>query len=385
MLLAHPACIDGDTEVLTEYRGWVKLRDVKITDRVYDGVEFVSHNGCQLSGIKEVINRFGIDMTLDHKFLIGNEWKEAKDVSVEDERRGIFKYNGNDDYLSRMCQLQSDTRNVETKCFKSKQTWRQKMQGLYKRYLPQYDKHSYMENMERDEGALQQHSRQELRWTWYNLRQKVGRFQFVLQRYVGRILGHAHFGKNRCEFELHKIKLQMDKSKRATKEQADNSIFELQRRENSFSGISEDDRFKSLCFNRKIEQGNVSRRRSDRCEKFNLWDKKSSKKRFKEVYDLVDAGKRNRFLVRNLKGDMYISHNSAGHGLNLQKGGSTIVWYGFTWSLELYQQFNARLYRQGQEKPVRAFHIAVGDIEEKLMRALADKEVTQDKLLESLK
>ena len=77
--------------------------------------------------------------------------------------------------------------------------------------------------------------------------------------------------------------------------------------------------------------------------------------------------------------------SSAGHGLNLQFGGSLIVWYGFTWSLELYQQFNARLYRQGQTKSVRVFHLAVGEIENHLMSMLMSKEVTQDKLLASLK
>lgn len=76
---------------------------------------------------------------------------------------------------------------------------------------------------------------------------------------------------------------------------------------------------------------------------------------------------------------------SAGHGLNLQDGGSLIVWYGFTWSLELYQQFNARLHRQGQTKKVRAMHIAVGDIEHDLMTALAKKDVVQSELLEVLK
>ena len=76
---------------------------------------------------------------------------------------------------------------------------------------------------------------------------------------------------------------------------------------------------------------------------------------------------------------------SAGHGLNLQDGGSLIVWYGFTWSLELYQQFNARLHRQGQTKKVRAMHIAVGDIEHDLMTALAKKDAVQSELLEVLK
>ena len=76
---------------------------------------------------------------------------------------------------------------------------------------------------------------------------------------------------------------------------------------------------------------------------------------------------------------------SAGHGLNLQNGGAIIVWYGFTWSLELYQQFNARLNRQGQTKTVRIFHIAVGDIEDKLMKTLAKKDIVQANLLEVLK
>lgn len=83
---------------------------------------------------------------------------------------------------------------------------------------------------------------------------------------------------------------------------------------------------------------------------------------------------------------MLLAHPaSAGHGLNLQFGGSTIVWYGFTWSLELYQQFNKRLHRQGQKNTVRQLHIAVGDVETRLMETLASKDVTQATLLEKLK
>jgi len=76
---------------------------------------------------------------------------------------------------------------------------------------------------------------------------------------------------------------------------------------------------------------------------------------------------------------------SCGFGLNLQHGGSLIVWYGFTWSLELYQQFNARLHRQGQTEKVRVMHIAVGEVEYRLMSTLAKKDVTQDILLKALK
>jgi SNF2 family DNA or RNA helicase len=84
---------------------------------------------------------------------------------------------------------------------------------------------------------------------------------------------------------------------------------------------------------------------------------------------------------------MLLAHPaSAGHGLNLQRGGSLLIWYGLNWSLELYQQFNARLHRQGQEKPVRIVHIVAKDtIDERVMIALSDKEAVQDNLLNALK
>jgi SNF2 family DNA or RNA helicase len=75
---------------------------------------------------------------------------------------------------------------------------------------------------------------------------------------------------------------------------------------------------------------------------------------------------------------------SAGHGLNLQHGGSLAVWFGFTWSLENYQQLNKRLHRSGQKNTVRLVHIAVGAVEYRLMKALAKKDVTQADLLRSL-
>lgn len=77
---------------------------------------------------------------------------------------------------------------------------------------------------------------------------------------------------------------------------------------------------------------------------------------------------------------------SVGYGLNLQDGGHTIVWYGLTWSLELYQQANARLYRQGQEKPVIIHHlVAEGTVDEQVMKALEAKDMSQAALLAALK
>lgn len=77
---------------------------------------------------------------------------------------------------------------------------------------------------------------------------------------------------------------------------------------------------------------------------------------------------------------------SAGHGLNLQHGGSVIVWYGLNWNLEYYQQFNGRLYRQGQTKPVRIIHlVAKGCLDERVMQVLEQKDATQQALINALK
>lgn len=77
---------------------------------------------------------------------------------------------------------------------------------------------------------------------------------------------------------------------------------------------------------------------------------------------------------------------SAGHGLNLQSGGSILVWFGLTWSLELYQQTVARLWRQGQENTVSVIHIiAAKTIDERIMDALEAKDNTQKALIEAVK
>lgn len=77
---------------------------------------------------------------------------------------------------------------------------------------------------------------------------------------------------------------------------------------------------------------------------------------------------------------------SVGHGINLQQGGSTLVWFGLTWSLELYQQTNARLWRQGQKHAVVIQHlVTAGTHDEDVMRALERKDMGQAALIEAVK
>lgn len=84
---------------------------------------------------------------------------------------------------------------------------------------------------------------------------------------------------------------------------------------------------------------------------------------------------------------MLLAHlASAGHGLNLQEGGSIIIWYGLTWSLELYQQANARLHRQGQKNTVRIYRLLTeGTVDARVAEALEGKGIRQEELLEKLK
>ena len=77
---------------------------------------------------------------------------------------------------------------------------------------------------------------------------------------------------------------------------------------------------------------------------------------------------------------------SAGHGLNIQDGGHILIWFGLTWSLELYQQTNARLWRQGQNQTVTIHHIVCKDtVDEDVMAALTYKDITQEKLIAAVK
>ena len=81
-----------------------------------------------------------------------------------------------------------------------------------------------------------------------------------------------------------------------------------------------------------------------------------------------------------------ISPASAGHGLNIQKGGHILIWFSLVWSLEMYQQTNARLWRQGQEELVTAHHIVCMDtVDEDVLKALEQKDTTQQRLIAAVK
>ncbi|MEW8994421.1 SNF2-related protein [Clostridium sp.] len=115
---------------------------------------------------------------------------------------------------------------------------------------------------------------------------------------------------------------------------------------------------------------------------------KHDKERIRERFEVTEISSSDDITKWN-KGEIKvaIAHPaSTGHGLNLQAGGSTVIWFGLTWSLELYQQANARLWRQGQKETVVIHHIvSKGTIDEEVMNALQKKQMGQDVLINAVK
>lgn len=254
MLMGHPACLHPRTQVLTEHRGWVRIVDVTNFERVFDGEEFVSHGGCSFSGVKEVIDVFGVTMTPGHRLLVNGIWRTGEDVRgySHTRRTASYQYQGDDKYLSEMCEVRESVEDTKT---------------------------------ERSEAQSTE---------------------------------------------------PRDDCKRSSSQREGVQV---------------------------SEEPEVS-----------------------DVYDLVDCGPRHQFLVRNFTGEMFISHNSIGHGLNLQQGGHNLVWFGLPWSLDLYEQFNARLYRQGQTAPVICHRILTDNTLDMGVRdALVDKAGTQDSIRDAIR
>lgn len=231
-LVMHPACLHPDTEVLTKARGWVRMVDVGVHEEVYDGDEFVFHEGCISSGVKPVVQKWGLVMTYGHRMLTDTGWEFAESLTQYGEQRHLarYEYTGPNEYLAEMA--------------------------------PPWNGETYT----RDDEEVAHH----------------------------------------------------------------------------------------------------------------------------EVFDLAFCGPRNRFLVRNPVGEVFISHNSGGHGLNLQHGGHRLTWFGCPWDLELFQQLAQRIgqvrqAQSGYERPPIYNYLVIKDtIEERIISALAAKATTQEDLVASV-
>lgn len=385
LLLVHPACLHPETEVLTEYRGWVKIIEVRSDEKVHDGVEFVNHTGCQYSGYKEVVERFGIFMTPDHKLLIDDVWVEAKDVKsdLHTKRKALFSVGAtNEVSICPMPPMRKRSGDALTKCAAPQQKGEQALLSMYEGSVPLYDGDSFLEFLAWSTLSSKRLIRQKLWWSWDICVSTMGGVQELLRRYAPYLQGWVDNRTCRCQQRVLQGELHMGNSIETTVEQKEQSTVGVPRGEDAPSRAMPKNGTGQGETNPLPEQTQQRRGSSESCDGIEI-PKQPQKS---HVYDLVNCGPRNRFLIRNPDGEVFISHNSAGHGLNLQKGGChDVCWYSIPFDLELYDQANARVHRQGVKNSVTVHHIVAEDtIDEAIMRLLKRKDKVQTALLEYL-
>jgi len=397
LMIGHPACLHPDTQVLTKRNGWVRIVDVDRDDHVFDGVEFVSHDGCSYSGYKEVINVFGITMTPDHKILINNEWVEGQHARTNKKTAGEAIYRGKIPYTGIGCVSKMSDRSdhASPKLCKAQPGKPESLSILRGGELAPDDPHSYLPDMEGYEGEVQQSKDREgvpqLRGTWDRSLPRMGGIRELLHRYVGRIFGRSNHRENQREWSLLQGELHLGFNVRSAVKQEEQSSSHLPRGKDTSRGIGQTERVQQDDVNHEIESWYDRGRSGSGLREVALREESRSEEyettRKAHVYDLVNCGPRHRFLIRNTEGEVFISHNSMGHGVDgLQKNGHILVWFGLNWSLDLYLQFNARIRRQGQGAPVICHRILVEDtLDQAQAMALEEKEESQTSLRNAIK
>jgi hypothetical protein len=372
MLLVHPKCLHPETEVLTEYRGWVPIVDVLASERVFDGVEYVSHSGCVYSGHETVVERFGIRMTPAHRLLVDGAWVEAKDVGTDSdtERKARYDYTGSDARLRALFAVRRDAQDAGAELA----TARPQRGAAVPRLPTRPDASTSAESVGGHASSLSQPQRQGLRELRRPGHISMRALAFLLQRFLLRhgpnLRRRYDVGTARCERGLRAGQLPVGLKAGAASQQAHDTTAGL-RGTGASSG-----RAMSRDWIEQMHTLNEARRRSvgGRGGGLRASVDIQEEPQTSDVYDLVDCGPRSRFVIRNAAGEAFISHNSAGHGLNLQHGGSHIVFVSLPWSLELFEQTVGRLHRSGQKHPVYCYvMITEKTIDERIWQSLHDK------------
>jgi len=392
LLFAHPACLHPSTEVLTESRGWIKIIDVTPTERVFDGVEFVRHSGCSFSGVKVVTELFGVTMTPDHKLLIGGAWVEAKDVrDIESARReAAYTYTGNDAYLGAMLPLQRGASACLAACSEGQQNETAALPDLHRGHVSQDDGYAVLANLERHEEPGNEPRGQGLPTLWRRWARHIrglAEFRGLLSGHVSAVRRQSHHREGGQPEGLQQAELSLGLKHGAAGQQEKQPAGLLSRLRHALGRVLPLGRRQSRGNNFTLEQGHDGGTGTSRLSGVIV----PKRPQVSEVYDLVDCGPRSRFVVRNAAGEVFISHNSAGHGLNLADGGNILAFFGVNWNLEEHMQIIERIgpMRQkqaGYDRPVFIYPIlARNTVDDMVMDRLSSKKSVQEILLEALK
>lgn len=392
VMFCHPACLHPATEVLTEFRGWARIVDVLRSERVFDGVEFVAHRGCFFSGVKNVVNVCGIRMTENHKLLIHGEWVEAKHVQgIENAReKARYTYAGDDPIISGMFNLRPSADSARTECKARESRGTAVLHKLFGRAIPPDDWHADMADMARDartDYRSEQPGLQTLRGCRDFSVRNVARLQSFLRGYVRQLFRRVNVRQDRQPQGLLQGQLPLGVKHGATSEQTEQQISVAGRVLRAFGRVL------SAYWHRKNGCLKPTERRYDwgRSDSGLQHQCVSEKPEISEVYDLVDCGPRNRFVIRNSAGEAFISHNSAGHGLSMQDGGNILAFFGSDWNLETHAQMIERIgptrqAQSGYNRPVYVHHIVTaGTVDELVLDVKHGKASVQDAVMQRLK
>lgn len=394
LLFAHPACLHPLTEVLTEHRGWVRIIDVRRDERVFDGIEFVSHAGCSFSGVRPVIEAFGITLTPNHKLLIGQEWREAQDVrdSESARREARYAYTGASARLCEMLPVRSGEDDASPKRRESQQGAPRVVPGVSRGCVSPDDEYPVLVDMAPHEGACHRPEQPRLSSLWSRRQRglrRLAEIRELLSRHVRHLRGSPDDRADRQLEGLREGQLPLGDEHGTAGQQEQQSGPHLPGQASASGRAMPPDGSGAGGSRAEAEPGDVRRGSPGGLRQVHLSE--GQKITTAPVYDLVDCGPRNRFVIRNAEGEVFVSHNSAGHGLNLAKGGNILAFFSLDWNLENHLQIIERIgpMRQKQggfNRPVFVHYImARNTVDEMILERLSTKRSVQDVLLAAMR
>jgi len=328
-------------------------------------------------------------MTPDHRILVGEKWKEARFVQDHKElRRALLpapKSPSSKASSGRVPDVRSCRYSFTSECSSLESIGTSILQRMLSRFSSRNVQKSDIPNLETYGSKNYRFSIFWIQKLWSKrhpvLQQMDVFFQFLFG--YGRFLPRRfNSGEDRQQWSLLPGELPVGLQSRAAKEQEEQSLGENGKRMYSLSRVLPEKRSEPRSHN---PLSGRNQRRWRRSPSF-VPDVNVPTGEEVEVYDLVNCGPRNRFMVKTSSGNALIVHNSAAHGLNLHVGGaSQACWFSLPESQELWEQGNRRLARKGQKKQAISHVLfAVNTKEQQVADALKSHGQLQDLLMETV-
>ena len=410
MQFSNGACIAEGTEVLTDC-GWLPIEYVNDSMRVWDGVAWVNCAGSKFMGVKPVMEIDGVHLTEDHRILTVSGWVQAGDI-IDDKkynRASTNTRNGAHESLEFMVSnataMPIEDAQGLSELWRSWDTYMSRMAGQLSKFLQGYGRSS-RRNVSGSKGQFRRLSSKQL---------SMGHSDPAISKST-----EYQYDKHPVGDTMSVASSQRVRHQSSNPTSQDTSVREMRARtydvfnagprqrytirgadgkelivHNCYVGDPQDPDYEKQWAQVHDAKLDALAELDETCDypllvaywfqsdlerilkKFPKWEVLS--KKAKESADQIErwnAGKIDRLLIHPA---------SAGHGLNLQYGGSTFVLFSMFWSLELYQQLVGRLHRQGQSEAVSVNRIVIRDsIEQRVAMALASRAAVQDDLLEYL-